>query len=80
MTTHEYAFDAKLAAVLRVVAPSEQIARQTIERILDAVNLNTTSEDSLGRVKITEASAYLDDCAGPYLFEIDGKSVEGFDD
>lgn len=67
MSTHEYAFDVKLAAVVRVTARSETDARRKLHGI-DAVDLAATPADGL---RITEAS--VDDC-DPYLFEVDGRT------
>jgi hypothetical protein len=75
MTKHEYAFDVKLAGVVRVRADSLENARSAMESALDCANLNVSFSDPLGRVEITEASVYVDDVCGPQLFEVDGKDV-----
>jgi hypothetical protein len=73
---HEYAFDVKLFAVVRVIADNEQVARETISKILDCADLGITFKSSDATLKLTEASAYVDDETGPYLFEVDGNDVE----
>ena len=65
----EYAFDAKLAVVVRVTADSLKEAREKLEE-LDSIDICADEGDC----HISEGS--LDDC-GPPCFEIDGR---GYDD
>jgi len=76
VTEHEYAFDVKLFAVVRVKAPSEANARNLLTTFLDAA----TIDEEVGvwgdsGVTITEASLSTDDDE-PLLFEIDGKETD----
>lgn len=73
---HAYAFDIKLAAVVRVTAVDEATALAAIERHLDAADLMVAFKDRDASVVVTEASVYIDDVAGPLLFEIDGEEVD----
>lgn len=78
MKTHEYAFDIKLAAVVRVKAASEKKARAYVLKYLDCVDLSNGEKVAVkGDVVVTEASAEMDDVCGPFLFEVDGEPVEG---
>ena len=72
MEQYEYAFDIKLAAVVRVSASDEASARKAIARFLDAADVLKLFADKDAKVLITEASAYVDDEDGPVLFGIDG--------
>ncbi len=63
----EYAFDVKLASVIRIFADSETEARKKLDSI-QSVDINVADDD----YHITEAS--VDDC-NPSLFEIDGREV-----
>ena len=74
MTQHEYAFDVKLFAVVRVTAASVDEARGAIGRLLDCEPFNVRFSDRSASLVVTEASAYTDD-DGPDLFEIDGEFV-----
>ena len=65
---HEYAFDVKLAAVVRVKASSPRRAVDIIQG-LKAIDLDWRWGET---VHITEAS--VDDCS-PELLEIDGVEV-----
>lgn len=73
---HEYAFDVKLFAVVRVVSTSEQTARTAMEQHLDAANISATSTGKDASVFVTEASLYIDDETGPFLFEVDGVETD----
>lgn len=68
---HEYAFDVKLAAVVRVNARNRRIAERVVNNLSgDSVALSHI----LGaRARLTEFST--DDCS-PRLFEIDGEEIE----
>lgn len=79
MTLHEYAFDVKLAAVVRVQAKDEHAARGMLAAVLDCVDLSDATIaglNSRSEMRITEASVYQDDSDGPALFEVDGKEPE----
>ena len=72
---HEYAFDVKLNAVLRVTAESEEEAR-TIMAVVESTNA-----DELrlwhSEVKLTEFSLSSEEAETPELFEVDGNFVDG---
>ena len=63
----EYAFDVKLAAVVRVFAGSEEEALGKLGRI-QSVDIDVADDD----YHITEASV---DDSNPSLFEVDGREV-----
>lgn len=65
--THEYAFDVKLQAVVRVTAQSEVEARKALEG-LQTLDIDLADD----HYHITQAS--VDDCA-PCLFEVDGQET-----
>jgi hypothetical protein len=77
------AYDVKLAAVARMtvtagsLAEAKRIASLVLRGVLDGASINTeVRNDADGRsVRLTEASAYMDDADGPRLFEIDGKEL-----
>lgn len=75
---HEYAFDIKLWAVVRVMATSEKKAREAIISTLDCADLSKlTLTDPT--VKITEASTIAPEEGEEYKpFEIDGKAGPGW--
>jgi hypothetical protein len=76
MNKHEYAFDVKLLAVVRVEAVSLAAARTAIKKALDHADLDVSYEDLRGPVKVTtKASVELDDSNGPELVEVDGEFV-----
>lgn len=68
---HEYAFDVKVTAVVRVKAKSEKEARALLDHKLDA---ETPPEAEALGIRLTEFS--IDDATGPHLFEIDGVDVD----
>jgi hypothetical protein len=72
MTTHEFAFDVTLSAVVRVTADTEEAARRSLVRTLDATALNVDLYDEYVRIRITEASVWFDGSNYPVLFEADG--------
>lgn len=81
MTTHEYAFDVKLYAVVRVNAPDEDTAREALDKALACMNLSEHTVDGMNdvlgerSVRITEASLTTED-GEPFLFELDGNETE----
>ena len=68
---HEYAFDVKLFAVVRIKAKSEESARTLLNEALSCANIDWKENN----VNITEASLTTDD-GEPLLFEIDGEETE----
>lgn len=73
---HEYAYDIKLAAVVRVKASSPEDAEAYLTKALDCAELDFKSTETSKCCRITEASLCVDDEDYPYLFEIDGISNE----
>jgi hypothetical protein len=71
MKTHEYAFDVKLFATIRVTAESEEQARQMIREHVDCADANFGSWPN-GEPILAEAT--VDDDELP-CFEIDGEST-----
>lgn len=72
----EFAYDIKLAAVVRVKARSSSEAKAFLATALDCVDLKFTFDAKDCRGRITEASLSVDDGEYPYLFEVDGISTE----
>lgn len=68
----EYAFDVKLAAVIRIKAASEIEARQTLKDVFDCASFNVDVDGTF----ITEASLDIDDADGPHLFEVGGEPYD----
>jgi hypothetical protein len=64
----EYAFDVKLAAVVRIQCPTEKEARARLKQIDCCSHM-----DPEANPRVTEYS--MDDCS-PHLFEVDGETVE----
>jgi hypothetical protein len=75
-TMHEYAFDVKLAAVVRVSAKDRDTAEAVLSDCLDCADLNVSIVGRHGNAKVTEASIEADDADYPRLFEFDGENVE----
>ena len=73
---HEYAFDVKLAAVVRVWATSEEKARNALFRLVDAIDLMVPAKDREASVLVTEVSMDMDDETAPHLFELDGEELD----
>lgn len=72
----EYAFDVTLSAVVRIKTTSEQTARAAMRRLLDCAGLNVVLCDPIVKLRITEASICDDAGHCPFLFEVDGSSLE----
>lgn len=79
---HEYAYDVKLYAVVRVKAYSQKQAEEIVDEVLSSADVSEhccrgildTHDDKT--LEITEASLTTED--GPiHLFELDGEGVEG---
>lgn len=74
MTMHEFAFDAQLTAVIRVVAGSESEARKRMAEVLQGCSPAAPFVDANDRthkdIRVTEFSIAPD--TGPVLFEKDG--------
>ena len=68
---HEYAFDVKLFAAIRVTAPCAAEARKTLRRLLASATVTAVHDD--GSILTFDAS--LDDSDDGYLFEIDGETT-----
>lgn len=75
---HEYAYDIKMFAVIRILARNRKEAEKILDRALDKAELEIEnhSNDELLKESIESTAIYVDDAAGPYLFEVDGKSTE----
>ncbi len=73
---HEYAFDIKMFAVVKIKAANQKQAEVALKRALDCASLQTPIPDPAETELVTEASIYLDDEEFPYLFEVDGEDVE----
>jgi hypothetical protein len=82
-TRHEYAFDVKLVAVVRVKAESLETARESLKAVLDCVDMSDAALEGFnneqGRTgisaKVTEVSLSVDDVGFPCLIEIDEEAV-----
>lgn len=73
MKIHEYAFDVKMFAAIRVRATSETEARKLMSEHVSAIDC--TAGDWPNGTPITFETS-IDDEEGGCLFEIDGKHVE----
>lgn len=71
---HEYAFDVKLIAAIRIKAEDEATARKLLREYLDAAESNF-GHDRDGNPLLGEASLDVDDASGPHLYEVDGEEV-----
>jgi len=69
---HEYAFDVKLAAVVRVTAHNQAEALRIVQNEIDTISLDIIGQTSNGSYHLTEASV---DDTSPSLIEVDGKEV-----
>lgn len=69
---HEYAFDVKLFAVVRIITDNPSKARNLIRRALCAATIDWHDPD--GKLCISETS--LSEDGGPILLEIDGEGTE----
>lgn len=88
---HEYAFDVKLFAVVRLNAPNLDAARRALADVLDAAEpsdgfcagYNSVAGAGVDGVTITECSLSPDDGNEPWCiepFEIDGEEPEPYFD
>lgn len=75
---HEYAYDIKMFAVIRILARNRKEAKKVLDRALEKLDLEieNRSNDELLKESIESSTIYIDDAAGPYLFEVDGESTE----
>ena len=73
---HEYAFDVKMSALVRIKANDQEQAERALTRALDCASLKLPGQDAAGEAIITECSIDVDDADYPFLFEIDGKDAE----
>jgi hypothetical protein len=67
----EYAFDATVRIALRVIAPTEQDARDLLDRLLDCADANFGAWPD-GSPILSEASLW----GRPRVYEIDGEPYE----
>lgn len=72
LMAQEFAFDVKLFAVVRVIAPDEATARKALNEEMQCVDIGTEFSGGPGvTIKLTEAS-----CDGEHdLIEIDGEAI-----
>lgn len=68
MTLHEYAFDVKLFAVVKVKAGTEARARIILQEALDGIY----PDGAIDHLYVTSVSITTDD-SEPDLFEVDGE-------
>lgn len=71
--THEYLFDVKLFAAIRIKATTEDEARKILSAALNCANVNFGAQPN-GDPILGEASLYDD--GEPDLVEIDGEEPE----
>lgn len=69
--SHEYAFDVKLFAAIRVRAETEAQARKVLEELLDCASVNFGAYDG-GDPIVSEVALCTDD-GPPFLYELDGE-------
>ena len=72
---HEYAFDIKMAAVVRVRARNADDAEAALLDCLGCAELNVKLSTGFAETAITEASICIDDAEFPFLFEVDNVPV-----
>lgn len=74
---HEYAFDTKLVAVVRVLAHSKADAIEVMRQVIDGMDISehwvAGFNSAAGSVKITEVTLSEDDGSEHEPFEIDGE-------
>lgn len=68
---HEYAFDVKMFAAIRINAETEAEARLKLADALEAATCTTLIDG-----KVTEFEASVDEGESVWLFEIDGESTD----
>ena len=75
---HEYAYDIKMFAVIRILATSRKAAEKILDRALEKLELEIMDEasDELLKGSIELTAIYVDDAAGPYLSEVDGECTD----
>ena len=76
MIQHEYAYDIKMFAVIRVKAADIKAAEKIASQAADLASLEFTAADDELKGAIVDASINVDDVDGPYLVEIDGEEVD----
>jgi hypothetical protein len=76
MTQHEYAYDIKMFAIIRLRASDRTQAKKLARLAADLACLEFHAADDRLRVAIVDASVHVDDEGGPYLIEIDGEDVD----
>jgi hypothetical protein len=69
---HEYAFDVKLFAVVRVKAPTKEAAIAALKDVIDCAELPLFAEQH--GVVVTEASLSVDTTEAFEPFEVDGRT------
>ena len=73
---HDYTFDIKLAATLRIQAVSRRRAESAIEHAIELAEGFLRSRTSLQEASVSDASLYVDDVCGPLLIERDGVEID----
>ena len=76
MSQHEYAYDIKMAAVIRVRADNKKQACRLARQAANSAYLEFPAADDQLKLAIVDASIEMDDVDGPYLVEIDGEDVD----
>jgi len=75
MTKHDYAFELKMYAVIRLQAGCEAEARQALLAAFDGVDV-TVPQPNPALTPLLRASLYVDDELGPHLLEVDGADAD----
>jgi len=76
MTKHEYAYDIKMFAIIRLYASDKKEAERLLTLAINNARLTIDSVDPEVTSAITDTAINVDDVLGPWLFEIDGEDVD----
>lgn len=75
MPPHQYEYDIKLYAVVRVKADGQEQAELLVRDAFDQAKIVIRKPDGLPNDSIIDTKLYVDDELGPYLLAVDGQEV-----
>jgi hypothetical protein len=76
MAKHEFTYDIKMVAVIRISAGSKRRAASFLADAIDGARLVIECPHDEANGSITNSMIYVDDETEPYLIEIDGVPVD----
>jgi hypothetical protein len=76
MIKHEYTYDIKMFALIRIRAESRGEAKKLARAAAEFACLEFHSADDQLKSAIVDASVHMDDEGGPFLTEIDGEEFD----